>query len=309
MAHVPVLREEVLSLLDPKPGENFVDTTIGAGGHSAEILKRIAPSGRLLGIDWNDEAILSLEKKFSREIQKGALMLRTGNFASISDILFEANFPPPDGILSDLGMSSEEIEESGRGFSFRRDEPLLMTYDANPSQEALTAGKIINTFSETELIHIFREFGEERYAGRYGRAIVAARRIKPIQSTIELAEIIERISPIRKSGLRGRGAFHRRRRIHPATKIFQALRITVNQELDNLSLLIRNGFSLMASGGRMLVISYHSLEDRIVKWEFRERAAGKFGKILTKKPITPSFTEVEINPRARSAKLRAISKF
>jgi 16S rRNA (cytosine1402-N4)-methyltransferase len=205
-------------------------------------------------------------------------------------------------------MSSEELEESGRGFSFQRDEPLLMTYDANPTIEASSAEKIVNTFPEEVLVEIFRKFGEERFSRRYARTIIASRKLSPIRSSRELAAIIESVAPPRTAASRLYGAPRRRVRIHPATRIFQALRIAVNQELDNLSALIENGFSALNPGGRMLIISYHSLEDRIVKQAFRKRAAEGAGKMLVKKPIRPTAQEVSQNPRSRSAKLRVIQK-
>lgn len=296
MPHVPVLLKEVLLLADPKPGEYFVDATIGNGGHAEAILEKIIPGGKLLGIDWNNQAIMKLKQKFQREIKMGILILETGNFALLVNILRAQKLSRLDGIIADLGMSSEEIEESGRGFSFLRNEPLLMTYEANPQPEALTAGRIINTFSEEDLIQLFRQFGEERRARHYASAIIAARKSAPIRTSGELAAIIEKAS------------FGRRGRIHPATKIFQALRIAVNTELENLAALIENGFTGLASGGRMLIISYHSLEDRIAKQAFRARAADGTAQLLTKKPITPSLEEIQQNPRSRSAKLRAIKK-
>lgn len=296
MPHIPVLLKEVLTLADPKPGEYFVDATIGNGGHTEAILEKIIPGGKILGIDWNSDAIMKLQQKFHREIEKGSLILQRGNFAMIAEMIGKAKFEKPNCIIADLGMSSEEIEESGRGFSFLRNEPLLMTYEANPEPEALTAGEIINTFREEDLVQLFRQFGEERHARRYASAIIAARKSAPIRTSAKLALIIEEAS------------FGRRGRIHPATKIFQALRIAVNTELENLAALIENGFPTLANGGRMLIISYHSLEDRIVKQAFRARAADGTAQLLTKKPITPSFEEIKQNPRSRSAKLRVIRK-
>lgn len=296
MPHIPVLLKEVLALTDPKPGEYFVDATIGNGGHAEAILEKIIPGGKILGIDWNNDAIMKLQQKFHREIEKGELILQRGNFAMIAEVIGKTKFEKLNCVIADLGMSSEEIEESGRGFSFLRNEPLLMTYEANPEPEALTAGEIINTFPAEDLVQIFRQFGEERRARRYASAIIAARKSTPIRTSAELATIIEKAS------------FGRRGRIHPATKIFQALRIAVNTELENLTALIENGFAELASGGKMLIISYYSLEDRIVKQAFRARAGEGMAQLLTKKPITPSFEEIKQNPRSRSAKLRVIRK-
>jgi 16S rRNA (cytosine1402-N4)-methyltransferase len=293
MAHIPVLLKEVLEFANLRSGDYFIDATIGNGGHAQAILQQISPHGKLLGIDWNQDAIMKLKRKFKKEIARGILMVEVANFSHIVEIVKRKKFPNPNGILADLGMSSEELEESGRGFSFKRDEPLLMTYDANPPPQALTAEKIVNTFSEKELIEIFLKFGEERFAKRYARAIISNR---PIRTSLQLAKIIVRHSP-RSS-----------HRLHPATRVFQALRIAVNNELENLQTLINDGFNILKPEGRMLIISYHSLEDRIVKFEFRKRVATNSARLITKKPIRPSAEEIRRNPRARSAKLRVLQK-
>lgn len=297
MAHIPVLLQETLKFADPKPGECFIDATIGNGGHAKAILERLLPGGRLLGIDWNSDAIMNIEKKLQKEIRMNVLIVEIGNFAEIARIARRKNFSRVNGIIADLGVSSEELEESGRGFSFKKSEPLLMTYDAHPNPNALTAAKIVNEFPEETLQNMFREFGEERYAAKIARAIVAARRAAPIRTSKELADIIADAVPRRRS-----------RRIHPATRVFQALRIAVNDELENLRAFLNGGFELLDRGGRMIVISYHSLEDRIVKQEFRQRASGGIAALLTKKPVRPSAEEIRRNPRARSAKLRAITR-
>lgn len=298
MPHIPVLLDEALALLDPKPGESFVDATLGNGGHAAAILKKIAPRGKLLGIDCNKDAIMKTKKKFQKEIRSGLFIAAEGNFADILKIARRNRLSRPNGIIADLGMSSEELEESERGFSFQKDEPLLMTYSANPGANALTAEKIVNAFSENELANIFHEFGEERYAKRYARAIVSSRGQRPIRTSGRLAKIIEFQAP------RGRN----RSRIHPATRIFQALRIAVNNELNNLECLLRDGFNLLGENGRLVIISYHSLEDRMVKRAFKEKALTCAANLLVKKPVRPSIDEIRRNPRSRSAKLRAIQK-
>lgn len=295
MPHIPVLLEETIALLDPKPNENFIDATIGNGGHAKAILERIAPTGKLVGIDWNQEAIMKLGTQFKKEIAAGCLIPHRGNFAGIADIA-RRFLGRVDGIVADLGMSSEELEESGRGFSFKKDEPLLMTYDANPAPDAVTAEKIVNKWPETKLVEIFRAFGEEPFAKRYARQIIRARAAKPIRTSRELASLIET------------HAIRRNFRIHPATRIFQALRIAVNRELENLAALLTSGVNILAPEGRMAVISYHSLEDRIVKHEWRRLASLEIAEILTKKPVRPSRDELVRNPRSRSAKLRVVKK-
>jgi 16S rRNA (cytosine1402-N4)-methyltransferase len=296
MAHIPVLLKEAIYFLDPKPGEYFIDATIGSGGHAKEIIKRIVPGGKLLGIDWNKDAIMKIRKVFKKEINSKVLILEEGNFANISEIVKKKKFPAPHGILADLGMSIEEIEESGRGFSFKKEEPLIMTYQKIPSQNQLTAEKIVNEFSKESLEEIFKKFGEEKYADKIAQAIVSYREKKKIESAKELAQIIENSYPNRKT------------KIHPATRVFQALRIVVNDELENLNKLIDSGFSILTKKGRMVIISYHSLEDRIVKYKFRRLSIMGFAKTLTKKPICPTYEEVKKNRRSRSAKLRAIQK-
>ncbi len=296
MPHIPVLLEEVLQFANPKPGEYFIDATIGTGGYAKEILKKIYPGGKLLAIDLDNNAIMKIKKKFKKEIEMNILRVECGNFASIKEIARKNGFFKINGIIADLGMSSEQLEESGRGFSFKKEEPLLMTYSSEPAFNSLTAEKIVNQLSEKDLSRIFKEFGEEKYANRYAREIIRARRIKPITSSKELAEIITRVSPKRKY------------RLHPATRVFQAIRIVVNNELENLKLLIGNGFEILASQGRMVIISYHSLEDRIVKQEFKKLVLDKIAISLTKKPVRPSQNEINLNPRSRSAKLRAIQK-
>lgn len=298
MAHIPVLLNEVLYWMDPKPNTNVIDATIGGGGHAEALLERIAPQGKLLGIDWDLEAITGLQKKFEHQIKKEHLILFQGNFTEISKIMRETKFQYIFGIVADLGMSSDTLEKSGRGFSFQRDEPLLMTYNSNPSADMLTAERIVNTFSQEELEEIFRKFGDERRARTYANAIVKARDNKRIRTSKGLAEIIREVNPERRG----------KARIHPATKIFQALRIAVNNELYNLEKLIEDGVRELEPCGRILIISYHSLEDGIVKRAFKKMASAGDVEILTKKPIRPSREEVSENRRARSAKLRAAKK-
>lgn len=280
MVHIPVLQKEVLQYLGPKPNENFIDCTIGEGGHARAILEAIQPRGRVLGIDWQ----IRIKPGDKR------LILSQGNFANLKEIAEKENFKNVSGILLDLGFSSWHIEESGRGFSFQRREPLDMRYDIN---NQLTAEKIVNFWSKFEIEKILSEYGEERFAGQIAERIVEERKIRPIRNTFQLAELV-------KKSVRGRD------RINPATRTFQALRITVNDELNNLKHVLSQAKEILVPGGRLAIISFHSLEDRIVKNFLKDNLMEM--EILTKKPVTPSFAEIKSNPRSRSAKLRAAKK-
>jgi len=292
--HIPVLQKEVLEFLSPKADENFIDATIGGGGHAFEILKHTAPNGKLLGIDVNLAAIEDLKEKIKNEEIKNRLILICGNFSNLQNIVRDFNFNSVRGVLADLGFSSGEIETSGRGFSFLRDEPLDMRYGKNE----LTAEKIINNWSDQDLTKIFREYGEERFADKIAAAIVRDRKTKRIETTFELVRIIRQSTPY----------FYHRRRLHPATKVFQALRIAVNDELNNLNKFLPQVLDVLVSGGRLAIISFHSLEDRIVKNCLKEKKREGLIEILTKKVTRPRHEEIAQNPRARSAKLRAAIK-
>jgi 16S rRNA (cytosine1402-N4)-methyltransferase len=333
--HIPVLLKEVVEVLNPKPGEFFIDGTIGSGGHSAAILERISSGGVLLGIDWDKKAIEMMREKIAanskicpvvkrsfyygvknprsnpaesgmlRGRQNSKLILVHGNYADLPGILKKYKLPKADGLLLDLGMSSEHLEKSGRGFTFQKDEPLIMRYQfqdvgrpGRPTSQILTAAEVVNTFSEKDLANIFYKYGEERYSRRIAKKIVEERKKKPIKTTFELVEIINKFYMNYKT--------RRTYKIHPATRVFQALRIYVNDELGNLEKLLKNLAEILKPGGRAAIISFHSLEDRLVKNHFRRLAKeGKVG-ILTKKPIKPTLEEIKQNPRSRSAKMRAI---
>jgi len=292
--HIPVLQKEVLEFLSPKADENFIDATIGGGGHAFEILKHTAPNGKLLGIDVNLAAIEDLKEKIKNEEIKNRLILICGNFSNLQNIVRDFNFNSVRGVLADLGFSSGELETSGRGFSFLRDEPLDMRYGKNE----LTAEKIINNWSDQDLTKIFREYGEERFADKIAAAIVRDRKTKRIETTFELVKIIKQSTPY----------FYHHRRLHPATKVFQALRIAVNDELNNLNKFLPQVLDVLVSGGRLAIISFHSLEDRIVKNFLKEKKREGLIEILTKKVTRPRHEEIAQNPRARSAKLRAAIK-
>jgi 16S rRNA (cytosine1402-N4)-methyltransferase len=291
--HVPVLQKEVLQYLDPKPNENFIDATIGGAGHTFAILEKNGPNGKVLGIDQDPEIIENL--KFKIKNFKKRIVLVWGNFAELQEIVKKNKFTSVSGILFDLGMSSWHLEESGRGFSFQRNEPLDMRYNIkNP----FTAEKIVNYWSEREIEKILKEYGEEKFAKLIAKKIVEERKFKPIKTTLQLVKIIEKAVPEK----------YKHQRIHFATRTFQALRIAVNDELNNLKTVLPQALEVLKIGGRMVVISFHSLEDRIVKNFFREKAKENLIKIITKKPIRPTQEEIKINPRSRSSKLRAATK-
>jgi len=292
--HIPVLLKEVVEYLNPRPGENFIDCTINGGGHSLEIFKQIGPNGKILGIDWDSGVLEKLESKLDNKTKKSFILI-CDNYRNLKNIVGNNNFSPVHGILFDLGMSSWQLGASGRGFSFQKDEPLDMRYSEN---QTLTAKEIINQWPEEELIKIFGEYGEERRARAIAREIVFRRKRGVVESTTDLVEIVRGAIPARQ----------RFGRIHFATRIFQALRLATNEELENLSKGLEAATDVLAAGGRMAVISFHSLEDRIVKNFLREKAREKKLEILTKKPIVPDWREAQENPRSRSAKLRAAIK-
>jgi len=286
--HITVLQKEVLEYLDPKPNENFIDATIGEGGHSLAILEKTAPNGRILGIDWNEEVIKNTK-------YKNRIIPACDNFVNLKEITVKQKFKNISGILFDLGMSSWHLESSGRGFSFLKKEPLDMRY--NP-QNPISAEKILNYWSREEIEKILREFGEERFSKEISEKIIETRKIEPIKNTFQLVEIVKRAMSSR----------YLYQKINPATRTFQALRIAVNNELNNLEESLPQALEVLERDGRMAIISFHSLEDRIVKNFFKNQAQEGKIKILTKKPVVPAGNEVKINPRSRSAKLRAAVK-
>lgn len=292
MAHIPVLLKEVGEWLNPQSGQRFIDATISEGGHALAILEKIVPDGKLLGIEWDTELFKRLELKVASLRFKENFVLVNDNYVNIVRIAEEKGFNQADGILFDLGISSWHVDESGRGFSFRKKELLDMRF--NP-QEGVSALEIVNTWTEADLANIILEYGEERGAERVARAMVEARQQGAIKTADELAGIIEKILP-------------RRGKIHPATKTFQALRIAVNGELENVQKGLEGAWPVLKPGGKLAVISFQGLEDKIVKTFFREKQQEGLGKILTKKVIKPSWDEIKNNPRSRSAKMRVIQK-
>lgn len=290
MIHIPVLLNEAISLLKPNKGEFFIDGTVGGGGHAVSILERILPDGMFLGIDWNKD---SLERAKQRIETKFKIFWANDNFAELPKILKKYDLGKADGLILDLGFSSEQLEWSGRGFSFNRDEPLLMTY----SDENEPVYRVLATRNEEELAEIIKNFSEEKYAEKIAKAIIKRNKIGNIlRSSAELAEVIKNAVPEN----------YEHGRIHPATRTFQALRIYVNKELENLENVLTNLFRIVKVGGRAAIISFHSLEDRMVKNYFRDYAKEGKVELLTKKPIVASKEEILKNPRSRSAKLRAV---
>lgn len=286
--HIPVLLDEVIDNLNCLRGGIYVDSTLGEGGHSQRILEVILPGGLLIGIDQDGEAIRRAKENLKK--YKENLLAFERNFSEIGTILESLRIEEVDGILFDLGLSSRQLQDANRGFSFQKDGPLDMRMSESTK---LTAGYLLNTLSFDELVEILFKYGEERWARRIVRRVVESRRKRPVKTTFQLVEIIKKAVP--------RSAWPRR--IHVATRTFQALRIVVNDELMVLERTLPQAAGFLKKGGRICIISYHSLEDRIVKNFFREyRRQGL--KAVFPKPITPTRRELQMNPRSRSAKLR-----
>ncbi|MGI5835495.1 MAG: 16S rRNA (cytosine(1402)-N(4))-methyltransferase RsmH [Chloroflexota bacterium] len=305
-SHVPVMFREVIEALKPRDGGRYVDGTTGAGGHAAGILEAAGPNAKLLGLDADPDALAIAKEKLARFGDRVELV--NVNFRHLAEVAREKGFVPADGVLLDLGISSMQLDRSARGFSFRTDSPLDMRFDP---RQSVTAADIVNGASEAELRKILYEFGEERAAARIARAIVRRRSTERIETTGQLVDIVSKAVGPRREG------------INPATKTFQALRIAVNQELESLREALPQALEILAKGGRLAVIAFHSLEDRIVKEFMRHEASecicppglpvcvcGKKPslRLVNKKPQTPAFEEIQRNPRARSAKLRVAEK-
>ncbi len=291
--HTPVLLKEVLEIFNPQPGGRYIDATVNGGGHAREILDRIGEEGMLLGIDRDGALIHRLKNKFAD--QKNLIAV-CSSYAEMDECAVLYGFGAVNGILFDLGFSSYHVDQSARGFSFLRDEPLDMRY--NPEKTRLNARMIVNSWSQKELARIGKEYGEERFANKIAAAIVSDRARTPINSTFDLVRIIRSAIPTPLQ----------HGKLHPATKMFQALRIAVNDELGELKIGLEKGIDLLVSRGKMIVISFHSLEDAIVKEIFRKKEKEGIVRLITKKPLIAVSEETRINPRARSAKLRALIK-
>ncbi|MBZ1348671.1 MAG: 16S rRNA (cytosine(1402)-N(4))-methyltransferase RsmH [Candidatus Liptonbacteria bacterium] len=286
MNHKPVLLQEVINILNPKPGDFFIDGTIDGGGHAFEILKVISPNGIFLGLDLDEEMIRAAKLKWQNHSSK--IILVKANYTALKEVLKKKKLSKADGLLLDLGVSSEQLEKSGRGFSFLRNEPLLMTYDkkAEPLYRAL------RRLSRQEIFEIIR-LSDERYAGRISEAIFKTERKKWIETTEDLVRVIESVVP-------------KRGKIHPATKTFLAFRIYINNELKNLVEVLAILPEIIKKSGRVAIITFQSLEDKIVKEQFKKMVQKEEAELINQKPLVPNFLEIRNNPRSRSAKLRAI---
>lgn len=291
--HIPVMVEEVMDLLRCEPGQTYVDATLGGGGHAEEILKRTIPDGMVIGMEWDQEAIDEAGKRLKPYGNRAKIFRE--NFIHLPEILKTVKIESVDGILLDLGLSSIQLEREERGFSFRGEGPLDMRMD---QRWEYTAADLVNHLPLEELERILFEYGEERWARRIAKAIVFKREKEPIQTTRALSRIVYGAIPKKFQS----------RRIDPATKTFQALRMEVNRELDNLEEMLKTGWKVLRKGGRICILTFHSIEDRMVKEAFRKLERAGMMRILTKKPLTPSEEEQKKNPRARSAKLRSAER-
>jgi len=288
-AHVPVLCREAIEILNVQPDGYYIDATLGAGGHAEEVLRRLE-NGKLLGID-RDPAALAFARERLRHFGE-KLIAMPGNFAEISDLHAASGFPPADGLLADLGMSTMQLEDASRGFSFSTSGPLDMKMGPGPGP---SAADLVNEMSERELADLIFKLGEERHSRRVARAIVKGR---PYRLTTELAQVAKQAIPSRTA----------LRHIHPATRTFQALRMAVNRELECLESLLAQVLGVLKPGGRVVILSFHSLEDRLVKWAFKAWQRDGRATILTRRVVRPTEEEIAVNPRSRSGKLRAAER-
>lgn len=305
-AHAPVMVREVGEFLRPEARKKYLDGTLGGGGHTEQILALSSPDGLVLGLDRDDAAIAAAQKRLERF--EGRLVVRRANFKEAKEILEEIGWHKVDGILLDLGLSSHQLETGERGFSFQVTGRLDMRMDR---RQALDAYRVVNTYPVSELERILREYGEEPHARRIAWAVDSERKKKKIETTRDLADLVARVPGIKRGN------------IHPATRTFQAMRLEVNRELDNLAAFLEGAYELLMSQGRMVIISFHSLEDRLVKKAFRKWSRScicppktpfcrcgwsQKARVLTSRPLLPSSSETYVNPRARSAKLRAAER-
>jgi 16S rRNA (cytosine1402-N4)-methyltransferase len=308
--HVPVMADEVLESLQPRSGTRHIDATVGGGGHAERILAASDPDGRLLGLDADGAAIARVRGRLGDRFGE-RLTLRQSNFRELGAVAPEAGFEGVDGCLFDLGLSSDQLADRQRGFGIRTGGPLDMRFDTT---RGVPASELLATLDAKELTALFGRYGEEPFSGRIARVIVEQRRVEPIVTAEDLAALIERVAPSRAPG---------RRRVHPATRVFQALRIAVNEELDALEAGLAAAVDLLRPGGRLVVLTYHSLEDRIVKRFFQAERRGCTCppeapvcvcgrqprlRLVTPKGLVPSQVEIDANPRARSARLRAAER-
>ena len=288
--HTPVLLHEVIEALNPQPGEFIIDGTLGAGGHARAIIERIGKFGMFLGTDWDPDAVLHFKAPEVSAVQR--IITRNASYTAIPEILHDEELPKADGLLLDLGFSSTQIDDAKRGFSFQHDGPLDMRY----TTAGATAAEIVNSYREEELADILYKYGDERFSRQIAERIVKERRAQRITTTRQLASIVVSAMPAR----------FRHGRIHAATKTFQALRIYVNHEFENIESIIGDLEKVMKPNGRVAIITFHSLEDAIVKKKFQELVREGKAELVMKKPIAPTREEIAKNPRSRSAKLRAL---
>lgn len=293
--HIPVLLKEVINVLDIKPNDKVLDGTVGGGGYLKEICNLLGKKGMVIGLDQDNSALRKIEKLISSQ---GEIKLINENFRNLDKVLFNLNIKRVDKIVFDLGISSDQLAESQRGFSFQKNEPLLMTLKEKLTKDDLTAQEIVNYWDEQNLIDIIKGYGEEKFAKEIASGICEARKQKAIKTTYDLIEIIKQVVP----------EWYQHRKIHFATKTFQALRITVNDEIGALKEGLEKGFKHLEKKGKMAIISFHSKEDGIIKRFFKDKKDKQVGILIVKRPIIPTREEIKKNPRSRSAKLRVIEK-
>jgi 16S rRNA (cytosine1402-N4)-methyltransferase len=310
--HTPVLLNEVLEYLNPRSGQNFVDATLGGGGYTRAILDKILPNGKLLAIDLDKDAIKNFKFLISNSKNQESITLHHGNFKDIDEILKSENFPKPDGIVADIGLSSYQLDQADRGISFQKNERLDMRF--NTDSGGITAKDLLNNYSETDLRKIFEDLGEEKFSRQIARKVYEFRsKSQALDTTVQLYQLIQEALP----------KPYKHKADSSARRIFQALRIAVNGELENLTVFLPKAFEALKPGGRLAIVSFHSLEDRIVKQYFIKLAKGcvcppefpvcichqqPVGKILTKQPIVAGEKEIAHNSRSQSAKLRVLEK-
>ena len=294
--HKTVLLHESIDGLEIKSGDIFLDGTLGGGGHTAEVCKNFGKKVKVIGLDLDADALERTKERLEKMDCEATLIV--SSFRNLDHVLSDLHLEKVNRILLDLGLSSNQLEESGRGFSFRKNEPLLMTMKKNPEENDVTAKEIVNNWEEGNIADIIYGYGEEKFSRKIAKKIIEARKAKMIETTDDLVKIIESAVP----------ASYRRQKLHFATRTFQALRIATNDELRSLEEVLQKGFDHLKKGGRLAIISFHSLEDRLVKRFFKERENEKTALLITKKPIIPNEEEIRENPRSRSAKLRILTK-